>query len=410
MDQKACMKRPNINVYYSIIDPFPAYRVDLSELVATSLRARAVQTTWYMAADPADAHPGARDYMGQPCQVPRRFTGGGRLGKLATRLAYWLTDAALMIKAAFGSFDVLQTRDKYLVSLLALVLARLSGKRFVYWCSYPFPEHALQLATERSGASRALLAVKGWLASQLLYRVVMRLADHNFVQSEQMRRDLAAYGIPPERMTPVPMGVPQRLLDWAAGRRVEVVPGRVVYLGTMASVRQLHVLIEAFALLRARCPQATLLMVGDGDFPHERAALEEQVARLGLGGCVSFTGFVPIELAWSLAASAAVCVSPFFPTKVLASTSPTKLVEYMAMGRPVVCNDHPEQSSIIGDSGAGLCVPWGAAHFAGALATMLEQPALAEAMGAKGPAWVAAGRTYQIIAEVVLRDYRRMLG
>lgn len=397
-----------INVYYSITDPFPAYRVDLTELVAVSLAAKGVDTTWYMAADAADGRAGARDFLGQRCRVPRG-AGGGALGRLRGRLAYWLSDAGLMLRAAFGRYDVLQVRDKYLVAALALLLARLSGKRFVYWCSYPFPEHALQTAAERAGAARAVLAAKGWLATQLLYRVVMRYADHNFVQSEQMLLDLRRYGIPAARMTAVPMGVPQRLLDWAAGHSVAVVPGRVAYLGSMGAVRHLDMLIDAFALLRERCPQASLLMVGDGDVPHERAALEAQVARLGLQDSVCFTGFVPMEQAWSLAASAAVCVSPIHPTKLLAVASPTKLIEYMAMGRPVVCNEHPEQSSIIDASGAGLCVPWGAAHFAGAIGGLLARPEEAERMGAKGPAWAAADRSYPLIAERVLGQYRRLL-
>lgn len=402
------MKSPNISIYYSIIDPYPAYRVDLSELVAKSLSTLHVDTAWFMAADSVDPRAGRRDYFSQQCQVPRRYAGGA-LARLGSRLAYWLSDAGHMLRAAGGRYDVLQTRDKYLVSLLALAAARLSGKRFVYWCSYPFPEHALELARERGGLKGALLALKGRLAMFTLYRVVMRYADHNFVQSEQMLRDLATYGIAVERMTPVPMGVPQRLLDWAAARAVPVVPGRVVYLGTMASVRRLHVLIEAFALLRRRCPQATLLMVGDGDFPHEREALQRQVAELGLAEAVRFTGQVPIEEAWALSSSAAVCVSPFYPSKILASTSPTKLVEYMAMGRPVVCNDHPEQSAIIRDSGAGLCVAWDPARFADALAWMLEHPDQAEQMGARGPAWVAAARTYPIIAEAVRLKYQQLL-
>jgi glycosyltransferase involved in cell wall biosynthesis len=265
------------------------------------------------------------------------------------------------------------------------------------------------MANERYGFSRYVLFLKGKLVFFLLYRIIMRFADHSFVQSKQMLNDVAGYGIPAERMTPVPMGVPKRLLDWASARQTDIVAGRIVYIGTMASVRRLDVLVNAFAIVHARYPQTTLLMVGDGDHPNERSTLEDQVATLGLIEATCFTGFVPIEEAWSYAASAAVCLSPFFPTKILASTSPTKLVEYMALGRPVVCNDHPEQSEIIKESGAGLCVNWGVQEFAEAMIWMLEHPKEAEAMGAKGPAWVSAHRTYTIIAENVWRKYQEIL-
>ncbi len=43
--------------------------------------------------------------------------------------------------------------------------------------------------------------------------------------------------------------------------------------------------------------------------------------------------------------------------EILRAASPTKLVEYMAMGKAVVANDHPEQKRVIEESGAGYCVP-----------------------------------------------------
>jgi glycosyltransferase involved in cell wall biosynthesis len=152
------------------------------------------------------------------------------------------------------------------------------------------------------------------------------------------------------------------------------------------------------------------VMVGEGDTPDERFALESLVRSMGLADSVTFTGFVPIEQAWDLAASASVCLSPFYPTKILASTSPTKLIEYMALGRPVVCNDHPEQSAIIRDSGAGICTLWGAEHFAEAIVSLLDYPEQAEAMAARGPGWVSAHRTYTVIARKVHARYREIVG
>ena len=70
--------------------------------------------------------------------------------------------------------------------------------------------------------------------------------------------------------------------------------------------------------------------------------LQQKVKRLGLTESVVFTGYVPMFEAWGFVCKADVCVSPMFPTFILKSSSPTKLIEYMAMGRPVVVNDHPE--------------------------------------------------------------------
>ena len=399
---------PDHRIFYSIEDRFPPYRVDVVELFGYALKKYGIDVEWYMRSGQSGSCK-TTIFSGQTVHLPYHADGKGFIGKVITRLAFWLCDIWQLLRCLWRPVTLIQVRDKYIAAVVGLFVARIKGVPFVYWCSFPIPELFLDLANNARGLRRLYCRTQGRLGMTVLYRFVMRFSSHVFVQSEQMKRDIAAYGVPLKNMTPVPMGVPQRLVDWAASQPAEIVPGRVVYLGTMAAVRHLHVLIDAFAIVHARCPSATLLMVGDGDKAHERAALEKQVAMLGLNEAVRFTGFVPIEEAWSCAASAAVCISPFFPSKILNSASPTKLHEYMALGRPVVCNSHPEQTVVIGESGAGLCVDWGVKEFAEAMIWMLEHPQEAEAMGAKGPAWVAANRTYSQIADKVWSVYESLL-
>ena len=398
----------NIKIFYSVLDIFPPYRVDVVELFCHALKSYGINVEWYMRR--GQTGPCATEnFNGQPVHLPFRTAGRGIMSKMITKLAFWLCDVWQLLCCVGRPVSLIQVRDKYIAAVCGLVVARVKGVPFVYWCSYPFPEHYLELSKSAGVTRRLYCLAHSWVGTVVLYRFVMRLSSHVFVQTEQMKRDIAAFGVPKEKITPVPMGVPQRLVNWAATNPSEVVPGRVAYLGTMASVRQLHVLIEAFASVQRSCPQATLLMVGDGVHPHERSALEQQVAALGLSDSVIFTGFVPIEEAWSYAASAAICVSPIHPSPILNCGSPTKLFEYMALGRPVVCNSHPDQTSVILESGAGLCVEWGCAEFAEAMVWMLDHPQESEAMGAKGPSWVVENRTYPIIAEKVWRCYQSIL-
>ena len=96
-----------------------------------------------------------------------------------------------------------------------------------------------------------------------------------------------------------------------------------------------------------------------------------------------------------------VCVSPFFPTPVLQSASPTKLVEYLALGKPVVANDHPEQRRVIEESGGGICVPYAETAFASAIVHLLQNPAQAREMGERGRLYVRTHRAYPVIADAV---------
>lgn len=395
-----------MRLYYSVVDPFPAYRADVAELFAVELPKLGLHTEWFMASPGAQVGKAdifADQVVHLPWPVKRSST-------LLRKLAYWISDALALMALSAQHVDAVQCRDKYWGSLVGLAVARLRGLPFFYWCSYPFPEHDAISANQQTGLRRIMGRAKAAVRFGLLYKWICQRADHVFVQSERMRSDMHTYGVPLDKMTPVPMGVSARVFDWVKTNRVKVVPGRVVYLGTLAAVRQLGMLLDAFQAVKKAMPGSQLMFVGDGDAPAERQSLLDKARSMGLQDDVVFTGFVPMDDAWRLSASAAVCLSPFFPTPILASTSPTKLVEYLALGRPVVCNDHPEQSQIIRESGAGLCVAWSAPAFAQAIVRLLLDPYAAEGMAAKGPDWVARNRSYPIIAKAVWHQYQRLLG
>jgi len=399
-----------MRIFYFAADCFPAWRVDLVELFAVQLRARGVDTVWQLRCDEAGGLRRA-EMHGQTALLPITLGRKSALRKLLNRILEPLTECLVFLRLLFGPrYDVIQVRDdRYTAAFFALLAARLRGARFTYWLSFPFPEHDLTMAQDAAGARKWFLRLRGTLARWWLYRRILPAADHVFVQSGKMKENLAAQGVPADKMTPVPMGIPPHLLDLTAGHRPEVVPGRIVYLGTLAASRRLETLVEAFVLVRQGHPEATLLMVGEGDFPHERDALERLAARLGVGEAVRFTGFLPMKEAWELVLSSAVCISPFAPSATLDVASPTKLIEYLALAKPTVANTHPEQTAVLEASGAGILVDWSAQAFAAGIARALDDPQAAATMAARGPAWVRAHRTYDRIADAVHARYAALL-
>ncbi len=150
-------------------------------------------------------------------------------------------------------------------------------------------------------------------------------------------------------------------------------------------------------------PKARLYIVGRGDDPADETFLKNEVSRLGLQASVIFVGQLPQPQALQYVQEADVCVSPLYPTPILRPSSPTKLVEYMAMGKPVVANDLPEQQRLIEASGAGYCVPFEEKLFAAAVVRLLDDPEAARSMGQRGRRYVLEHRTYAAIATVVER-------
>ena len=90
---------------------------------------------------------------------------------------------------------------------------------------------------------------------------------------------------------------------------------------------------------------------------------------------------------------------------------PTKLVEAMAMGRPVVASDLPRMAAIVRSTGCGIVVPHDdpAAH-AAAIRELLENPALAREMGEAGRRAFLEGLTFEREARALTSFYSEVLG
>jgi len=386
-------------------DTYPPFRVDVAVLFARELAGRGHRIDWILQSE-------------APCR--RAFVtrwGGGKAWVGATDLGNTLphriwkhvlgivNDLRIFSRLRHGNYDAIEIKDKFLAGIFAVVASRLFRTKFVFWLSYPYPEHYLAGARDGTARYPLLYWVRGLCFKWLLYRWLLPAADHVFVQSEQMRQDVAAQGIAPDKMTAVPMGADAAMTQVPdqSKQRTLMPPGIpcVLYLGTLDKVRRMDFLIRVFALVRQSVPAARLYMVGGGVQPSDQRLLQDEAARLGVSSSVVFVGPLPQAEALRYVQEADVCVSPIYPVPILRAGSPTKLVEYMAMGKAAVANDHPEQRRLLEASGGGYCVPYDEPAFARAIVALLQNPQGAELMGRRGRRYVLEHLTYGVIADEV---------
>jgi glycosyltransferase involved in cell wall biosynthesis len=391
---------------YLVGGPGNAERVDVSDLFARRIAATGMQVDYVIFGLHETRAWQQIEWRGATAWVVGRSESGGVVGALISKFYELLSDLRTFWKALVGNYDIIQIRDKFVVGVLCLLAAKLRGRVFTYWISYPFAECRIVDGKEGNSRFPRLSIMGGHTAMWLLYKIIMPFADHVFVQSEQMKSDIAEHGIAPLKMTPVPMAVGEELLDIEPSA---IEADTILYLGTLIRVRRLETLLEALQIVRESKPDAQLIFVGEGDSPEDRQFLQSRSTELGLDTAVVFTGMLPMAEAHAYVSRAAVCVSPFYPIPILLSTSPTKISEYMALSRPVVANAHPEQSLIIADSQGGICVEWSAENFAAAILKLLNDPDAAEEMGRRGREYVRKNRTYAVVAPAVADVYRELM-
>lgn len=114
---------------------------------------------------------------------------------------------------------------------------------------------------------------------------------------------------------------------WELGDKV------VVFVGTLPKFSGLDMFICGFYHLLCHEPKAQLLIVGDGE---QRKDLEWFANWCGIGDRVIITGFQPHESIPQYINLASVCISPFLVTDVTRDIFPTKVMLYLACGKPVV--------------------------------------------------------------------------
>jgi glycosyltransferase involved in cell wall biosynthesis len=392
---------------YVVEDRFPPFRADVVELFARQLRERGHRIDWMMRRGPQSmTQPARTEWFGSAVFLSPGTARRGAAGRLLRAVRETWGDLCLLPIALRSRYDVIQVRDRFAVAPWAWLAAKLSGAKFTFWMSYPYAESKLDQARNGFVPHPRLTWLRGHLIRLLLYRVVLPLADHIFVQSQRMKEDVAREGIPSSKMTPVSMGIRADRVGSAGDARPPATERPLLlYLGILMRLRQTEMLVRVLDRVRRVYPDARLRYVGEGQHPSDRQAIVDEAARLGLSDAVEVTGFLPMEQAWRHVEEADICFSPFYPIPVLQSTSPTKLIEYMAMAKCIVANEHPEQSQVLVASGVGRPVPWDESAFADAVVELLANPAAACERASRGPDYVRRHRTYDVIADGVETVY-----
>ena len=258
-----------------------------------------------------------------------------------------------------------------------------------------------------------LYFLRGAVSGLILYRIVPKFAKHIFVQSERMKKDFTNRGVSEAKLTAVPMGISASALppvEHTAGNQPGNVAKRFIYVGALDRPRHLDFLVRAFAIIIKEVPYAEMFFIGSATNRDDVSILKNEARRLGITESVKFTGFLPRSEVWEHVKVSQICLSPMFPSPMLITTTPTKCIEYMAMGKPVIGNSEiPDMEYVLNESGGGLCVPWDEKAFSEAGLELLRDPGKARQMGIKGREWVLKHREYERIADIVESKYFELL-
>lgn len=111
------------------------------------------------------------------------------------------------------------------------------------------------------------------------------------------------------------------------------------YLGVIGKQEGIELLLEAFKLLLCKRNDVQLAIIGDGT---HLQFLKQLTVDMGLADFVDFYGRVPDALMLDILNTADVCVNPDIPTPMNNLSTMNKIMEYMALKKPIVQFDLKE--------------------------------------------------------------------
>jgi glycosyltransferase involved in cell wall biosynthesis len=187
-----------------------------------------------------------------------------------------------------------------------------------------------------------------------------------------MREEATRIGLAPPSTEVVPMGTDLRG-RFVASEAVERSRDMLLFVGRLVPKKGLTYLLEAMPLVLARRPDAVLEIAGFGP---ERAALERQVSRLGIGDSIRFLGALPQQALPELYRRATVFVAPFVRDASGDQEGlPVALMEAIGCGCPAVVGDVAGVHDLLGDEARRIAVdPRDREALASAVLEALVQP------------------------------------
>jgi glycosyltransferase involved in cell wall biosynthesis len=283
----------------------------------------------------------------------------------------------LSLKVFFTrGFDVLEACNPPDLLFPLGLFYKLFGKRFV------FDHHDISPELYEGKFNRRGLF---WKLLVLFEKLTFRTADFSIATNESYRRLAIARGaMAPERVFVVRNGpdltrvtVQPAEPRWKNNRRF-----MVAYVGVIAQQEGLDLLLETVAYLVCQRGRTDIQFVIVGSGPDQQSIVR-LAQEAGLSDYVSFPGRVDDPTLLTILSTADLCVNPDRPNAMNDQSTMIKIMEYMALGKPIVQYDLTE-GRFSAQQAALYARKCDTADFGDKILTILDEPALARRMGAFG--------------------------
>ncbi len=315
--------------------------------------------------------------------------------------------------ASAATTGLFLSRPDIVIASSPQLLVGLSGWWLALWKRVPFVFEVRDLWPE------SLAAVGMSDGNSLLHRALARIAGFLYRRSDRVVVVTPAFAdylvehwrVPRPKILVVENGVETELFapqPGTAERRELAGEGKFVvsYIGTMGMAHGLETIIAAAAQLRETNPEIVFLVLGEGA---EKERIVALARKRGLNN-LQFVDQQPREKIPAYIGASDVCLVLLKKTDLFKTVIPTKMLEFMSCGRPVILGVDGQARSILEDAGGGLVIePENSQALVNAILYLAANRETARDLGQNGRKYIVRKFSRRQTAEEYIRVLERVL-
>ncbi|MCK5773234.1 MAG: glycosyltransferase, partial [Thermoplasmata archaeon] len=302
--------------------------------------------------------------------------------------------------------------DGLIEGFVGLVLSRKYNRKFAFYLSSIFYDNDRNGFIQNPSPVSFIKYVEG-LIKRPMFKYLIKRCDIFHPISRSMGEYFSS-STQGKTVLPLPLCSGRSFLDHerrSSDRSDDDIT--LIYIGQITSTRKMEFLVDVLDQLIKRSGNRVirLKLVGRSFERGYVDSLKTRAKEYGIAENLVMVDEVPIDDIPGIMEDADIGLSLLPPIPAYRISSPTKVVEYLSVGLPVVGNrEIIDQSDVIVASGGGNVSNYELEDSVEAILTLMSSPEGYTNIGKKGQTWIKKNRTYSMLASELMVLYKKETG
>jgi len=310
------------------------------------------------------------------------------------------------------NFDVLVVRKSLTISLALILVSQFINTKFVYMMSFPKWE-MIRLKKQKYKLGVFIDLVSNLYEKSIKF--VLKKSDLVIAKTKYFYNDFSKkHKIKKKNWTTYPMGFDNNLIPHEKSKiglrirhNLPIDKPILIYFGSIDDERNPEFILQIFKKVVNSNSSVFGLIIGGNESQKNR--LIDNLRGEGLQNKIKILSAIPRNVLFEYIYSSDMSISPIPPLSVYKISSPTKAIESMGLGVPVICNrEIYEQVEVIEESEGGVLVDYNIDSFAEAVLAVISDDEKLVLLKSNAAAYIQEYRLYETMGRKLYNELLKL--